>query len=238
MKKWIFILVLSVICVLNAAGQQVIPDIIEVCTANGFQGFPQTCYNWDEDEFLVVWEDERNEPSTGTDIWGQIVRSDGTLRGSNFGICRMPGDQYWPRCDYDPINHRYLVVFEDYRNGGQTWDWFGNWDIYGAQLNTDGRKIVVAGSEADSCFGISKNAAAAHYPSVAFNWRFGVYQVVWADYRNTTIDIYGQRVAGNGALLAKSGTPVLDGNFPIANHSDADEDTPDISYSHINNDFW
>ncbi len=238
MKKMVIVLAVCILVSMNASAQQVFPDIIKVCEAPNMQGWPQACYNPDEDEYLVVWEDYRfSEVNHAGDIFGQIVRADGTLRGSNFVVCGAPGDQYWPHCDYDTHNKRYLVVFEDYRNGGQEYDWMGNWDIYGVLLDIDGKKVPTLASEGDTCFAITRDPAAVHYPSVAYNWLFQAYLVVWADYRNSTTDIYGQRVSGHGVLLAKSADPLLGGNFPISNHEEVIEDVPDVSYSMRNNEW-
>ena len=81
-------------------------DIIEISTASGMQGWAQACYDYNSDEYLVVWEDYRG--GSGSDIYGQFVDGDGSLIGENFAICASEGDQYWPRLDFDPGNNRYL----------------------------------------------------------------------------------------------------------------------------------
>ncbi len=209
---------------------QVLDPIVEVCTGEGLQGWPQASYNPNRDEYLVVWEEYRNADTTGSDVWGQFVKGDGTLRGSSFPICQAVGDQYWPHVAFDKYAGRYLVVFEDFRNDTSgTWQWEGNWDVYAALLDMDGQHIPVATSEADSCFGISTNPAAAHYSVVSFNDRHQTFLAAWADYRHGQVDVYGQIVSSEGSLLGPPASPDPTTNFPIMT-GDANEDVPDVSY--------
>ncbi|MGQ9560233.1 MAG: FlgD immunoglobulin-like domain containing protein [Candidatus Oleimicrobiaceae bacterium] len=212
------------------ASAQVLDPIVEVSAAEGLQGWPQATYNPNCDEYLVVWEEYRHADTTGSDIWGQFVRGDGTLRGDNFPICQTVGDQFWPHVAFNKYAGCYLVVFEDYRNATSgTWQWIGNWDVYAALLDMDGRHIPVATSEADSCFAISTNPGAAHYTVVSFNDKQQTFLVAWADYRNGSMDIYGQIVSSEGSPLGPPTPPDPTINFPIIT-GDANDDVPDVSY--------
>jgi len=215
---------------------QVLDPVIEISAATMCQEFSQVAYNYNADEYCVVWEDHRTNASTGSDIYGQIVRGDGTLRGENFPICTDTTHQYWPHIDYDPNTDRYLVVFEDSRNGNGSW--MGNYDIYGALLDRDGRHIMTSTSEADTCFAITKDSSATHYPAVAFNHKSQTYLVVWADYRNSTTDIYGQRVSPDGELISPPAVPDVEENFPICDDGTKQQDVPDISYSHVTGEWF
>ena len=208
---------------------QVQDPLIQVSTAQGNQGWPSVCYNYFEDEYLVLWEDYRNSDATGSDIWGQIVKSDGTLKGGEFVVCNAPGDQYWPRAAYDHELGQYLVVFEDARNGSGDWNEF---DIYGVFLDKNGKKVWTNGAESDSCFGVCTQEAGQHYPAVAANnsnYHFiantvpydeDVPDVAYCDATNEWLvvfawqgeddtflpRIYGQRVNRFGQLLKQDGT--------------------------------
>jgi len=59
---------------------------IPICTAEKNQMFPRVA--WSGENFLVVWEDERD---TLSGIWGQLISNDGTLIGSNFPIGTLSG---------------------------------------------------------------------------------------------------------------------------------------------------
>ena len=125
MKKMLTVLFVLVSTALLA---QNFSSTFEISAAMKNQGYAQVAYNTNADEYLVVWEDNRN---SDTDIYGQFVQSNGTLKGKNFPICTVSGDQYWPRLDFDPINNRFLIVFEDWRNTS-------NGDIRGVFVNSDG----------------------------------------------------------------------------------------------------
>ncbi len=212
-------------------GAQVLDPVVNVCTADGMQGWPQVACNPVADEYLVVWEDYRNSATTGSDLWGQFVSADGTLRGDNFAICQVATDQFWPHLDYDPDLDRYLIVFEDYRNNQLG-------DIYGIFVGSDGSIIPVTNSEADGSFSICTNDGGIYAPSVAFNFRESVYLAVWEDHRNMTSDIYGQIVSAQGTLLGPPAPPDPTVNFAIENNIDFNEGVPDISYSSRTNEWF
>lgn len=53
--------------------------------------------------------------------------------------------------------------------------------------------------------------------------------MAWADYRNGTMDIYGQIVSSEGLPLGPPTPPDPTINFPIIT-GDANDDVPDVSY--------
>jgi hypothetical protein len=100
---------------------------------------PRTVYAAGNPEsFLVVWEDHRNQATTGADIYGQLVNAQGGLIKpgpygmpgmENFPVSNAPGDQTSP----DIVRGGFgwmLAVFEDNRNG--------EGDIYGQIIQADG----------------------------------------------------------------------------------------------------
>jgi hypothetical protein len=236
MKKGTILLCTLFLSVTGMAHAQIFDPVLNICNEPGFQGFAQVAYNSVENEYCVVWEDGRYYDSTRTDIYGQILKADGSKRGKNFAVCTDTMQQYWPHIDYDPVENRYLVVFSDNRNAS-TQQWYDNYDVYAALLDKDGNHIWTPGCDADSCFGVTKNPAAIHYPDVAFNHASRSYLVVWADYRDVSGNIFGQRVSADGVLLDPStGTriasvdPAL--NFPICQLNTNNQDVPVVSYSH------
>jgi hypothetical protein len=222
----------GLITVVSAQGHS---DIIQISVAMGDQAYAQVAYDPNHDEYLVVWEDERNDPNDD-DIYGQFVDGDGTLIGENFAVCNSAGDQWWPRLDFDPILNRYLVVFEDWRNGGE------NGDIRGVFIDSDGDFVDAPTSEADHTFGICTNSSNVYTCSVAFNYIEMVYLVVWGDFRNNSQssigdDVYGQIVAADGTLLPPPTPADPTANFMI----DADwyeSSVADVTYNHDTNEFF
>ena len=207
------------------------------------QGWIQCAYDLNNDEYLVVWEDYRVD--TQGDIYGQFVDGDGTLINSNFVICGTAGAQYWPRLDFEPETGRFLVVFEDYRVFGTTGSDFG--EVRGIFVQRNGTNVDFPDaptSEADHSFVIRGNLQSKIYaPSVAFNFTDFTYLVVWGDSRNNQnnpyigYDVYGQRISMFGELLSPPtpADPLV--NFPIFDNPDVYQSIPDVSYSHIINEW-
>lgn len=212
-------------------------DLIEISIADSMQGFAQVEYDPDLDEYLVVWEDQRNG-SHNTDIYGQFVKGDGTLKGNNFAICAAEGHQYWPRLAFAPKLDRYLVVFEDHRVPT-------NADIRGILVKSDGSFLDAPTSEADQTFGICTNDSMIYTCSVAYNYKMGIFLVVWGDYRNdqegnswTGADVFGQLVEADGTLLNPPQPPDPKVNFGIGTNPEYFESVADVTYNPITNEFF
>ncbi|MBN2414158.1 T9SS type A sorting domain-containing protein [candidate division KSB1 bacterium] len=224
---------LAVVMFLTTVYAKIIDPPTQISIAPMCQSYSQVAYNCIEDEYLVVWEEMRNFDSTQSDIWGQIVKGDGSLRGENFSVCSDSASQWWPHVDYDPVTNRYLVVFSDNRNA-ETDGWLDNYDVYGALLDKDGRHIPTSNSDPDTCFGIGKNTAAIHYPDVSYNYQTGNFLVVWTDYRNETSDIYGQIVNAEGNFLYVTDPAE---NFPVCVEESLDQDVPVVAYGNTINEW-
>lgn len=97
---------------------------------SGFDEYsPAVAYNYVNDVFLVVAQ-VRDTLHGGSDIYGQFVKSDGTMNGGRFPICLHSSGQYTPDVAFGK-NNEYLVVWEDYREG--------NADIWGPGLMPRGK---------------------------------------------------------------------------------------------------
>lgn len=169
------------------------------------------------DEYLVVWTDERNYYVTSFDIYGQRVANDGTLEGFNFPISVTAAGQRYPGLAYNSATNEYLVAWHD-----QDSPLTGK-DIY-AQL-------VFSSSELKGdYFAVSTAAGDQEHATVAHGTVADEYLVPWSDGRNVGTsdwDIYGQRIASGGVL---TGTEIIVSNeigaqqFPaVAYEGDLDE---------------
>jgi len=157
----------------------------KISDANNTQYYPGVAYDGENQKFLVVWGDTRDDSGN---IYGQFVNLDGTLSGNNFVISNADGYQFYPSMAFDNVNQRFLVVWQDYRSGT-------NYDIYGQMVNTDG-------SLYGSNFAISQETNYQSSPSVAYDSVNQRFLVVWQDYRSgTNYDIYGQMVNANRSLV-------------------------------------
>lgn len=176
--------------------------------ANASQASPALAANTTNQEFLVVWQDQRN--GSFRDIYGQRVRHDGSLVGTNFVVSNASNDQTDVVAAYNATQNQYLVVWQDCRNSATLTD------IYGQFVGHDGKLI-------GANFVVSKHPANSYEPSVAYNSGDDEFLVVWEDDRSATVgdfNIYGQRVSATGNLLGSE--------FPISiapnsqNHPEAD----------------
>ena len=111
---------------------------------------PSVVWNATEDEYLVIWTDT----SSGLDILGQRVGSDGQLIGDRLVTIAADGDQIGPIAAWNAITNEYLVVWSDFRSGGTE----HTSDIYGRRLDVDGLAI-------DSEFAIVQAEGCNHQPA-------------------------------------------------------------------------
>jgi hypothetical protein len=181
------------------------------------QGYPKVAYNSTDNEYLVVWEDERNSTTTDWDIYGQRVSVDGTLLGGNFPISTAVERQRDPAVAYNSTDNEYLVV------------WHDSGDPASDDLDTYGQRVSSAGTLVGDNFPISTAAGYQWHPAVAYNSAGNEYLVVWEDFRNFSLnyqDIYGQRVGADGTLAG--------GNFPISSVAEIQVE-PSLTYNSANN---
>ncbi|MBC7250155.1 MAG: PKD domain-containing protein [Anaerolineae bacterium] len=79
---------------------------------------PRVEYNGKDDEYLVVWQDDRNG---NWDIYGQRVSAGGELLGNNFAISSLAGDETRPSLAWDGNSERYLVGWQGWGLGQRVW---------------------------------------------------------------------------------------------------------------------
>ncbi len=149
------------------------------------QNVPAVAYSSRHDQYLVVWQDMRNEPDVHTDpnyydIYGQIMRGNGTAKSSNFAITVAEGNQRLVNVASRRWSHEYLVVWEDHRGADA--------DIYAQRVSNCGtllgEEIIISNTPGDQLA-----------PAVAYNDETDEYLIVWEDYRDQStngIDLYGR----------------------------------------------
>jgi hypothetical protein len=145
---------------------------------------------FDGSNYMVVWEDTPYGAS-GSAIWGIRVNSStgnilpSDLPGISLGVNAYA--QHQPAIAFDGTN--YLVAWQDNRATA---------NIYALRVSpTDGHALAADGSGVP----LSANRFARSSPAIAFGG--SNYLVAWTDDRNdpTYGDIYGARVATNGAAI-------------------------------------
>ena len=166
---------------------------IPISTAANHQEYPFIAF--DSTNYLVVWKDYRSDASG--DIYGARVSTSGTvLDTAGIPISTAPDEQEWPSIAFDGI--KYLVVWDDYRNGS-------DWHVYGARVTTSGTVLDTAGIPIST--GVNGQGIGEGIPSIAFDGTN--YLVVWIDNRSgSDFDIYGARIDTSGTVLDTTGIPI------------------------------
>jgi len=133
-------------------------------------------------KFFVAWEHYAvNHPldASTMDIKGRTVTTTGGT-GSVIDICSANNCQADPNVQFDSVNNRFCVVWEDARNG------LTNYNIYGRLYDTNGNPV---GSEKT----ISSAANSQCEPWVAYDPIHQNYMIVWEDGEtpdNGPFDVY------------------------------------------------
>jgi len=169
------------------------PTAIPVCTEDVPQYWNRVTYNGSE--FLVVWEDYRNEQA---DIYGARVDSDGNVLDTDgVPIANSP----WPEWGPDASSTGTDCLITWFQEG-----YYGN-SIKGNIINQDMELMYPLQ------FNISTSNYSQEYLSVT---RCNdEYMVVWEDTRGNSWDVYGTRVSQSGDVMDPTGIPIAvkdDGN--------------------------
>lgn len=174
----------------------------------GTQTYPRVAS--DGSGWLVVWQDIR---STSPDIYGCKVSAE-AVPSKTYGISTRQDNEETPDVTWN--GSYFLVVWRDYR-GIATVDT----DIYGCRVAKNG--IRLAGDIIISCnsTGLAGTPGTQRSPRVC---AMGTsYVVVWEDCRNgANSDVYGARIASNGAVVDKGGL--------LISAAEGDQELPSVSY--------
>jgi hypothetical protein len=182
---------------------------IPICEQPDTQSKPSVAS--DGTDFLVAWVDARNRSTTGADIYATRVSGDpldigaaAVLDGST-GL-RLSDDTAYENSPAVAAGAgRYLVAWEDYRNGASY-----RLDLYGNFVEAIDGTVSHPPSApmSDGGFAIIYQSDAQYRPSVAFDGtRF---LVAWEDERDKAtsgFDIYATRISTSGSNL--------DGYLPV-----------------------
>jgi len=191
---------------LNSSSGSLIGSAFQISTSTG-QEYPAVTYNPHDDEFLVVWHDNR---TNFWDVYGQRVSVNGTLSGGEITIYTGTDHQYYPDVAYNVPQQKYLVV-------------------WGSPTGTYGQFIARNGSLSGGSFAISTTGNET-VPAIAC--RGNECLVVWtyAPASNGE-EIYGRRVYIPDGTLLGSEFMINVGNTGEAQFS------PDIEYNRIQDEY-
>ncbi len=154
---------------------------ITISSASADQMLPQLAYNEAEDEFLVVWQDER----TDRDIYGQRVGASGALVEGNFAIAEL-GTYYRgsPQVAFQSHAVDFMV----------TWQM----NVPGEDVNVYRRRVRTDGSMPEAEILSSGLGSMEMHPTIAAGGDLS-YLIAWQDSRDVSQgeNIYGEIVRLN-----------------------------------------
>lgn len=140
------------------------------------------------ERFLIVWSDDRDNATSDSDIWGQMVNSNGSLYGKNFAITREFQAQLLPVVANNSTDNNFFVLWADRRSGPAG-------DIYGRIVNNNGTLNPVVDTI------ISNVSEDQMFPTLTYNPKNNNYLALWSDKRNDPpdlYDIYAQIIKADG----------------------------------------
>ena len=160
---------------------------------------------------LVAWEEQS---ATSKSIQGQMVDLvNFASYGTQINISSGTGDRSAPVASFDNVNQRFLVVWEDARNGSAN---ISNMDIYGQFIDPQGNL-----SGGNTIISVASGNQLA--PSVVFGGPlFRQFLVVWKDGRSGgNADIYGQLLEWSSlpqlVVADDKGNPIYTGALDFGN---------------------
>lgn len=158
----------------RANGNPIDSDIQIGCC--GYEDNPDVAYSPLRNRYLVVYG--------GPSMSGQRISANGLLVGSRISVSSEAGNE--PAVAYNTINNLFQVVW-------QTGYLHSDSDINAQRVRPNGGLI-------GSNFAIADSPGNQVEPDIAFNPERKEFFVVWADNRNTTVDVYGRRTSAYGVL--------------------------------------
>ena len=163
------------------------------------QADPAVAYNLDDDEYLVVWTDDRG---SGTGVQGQIFSAGGVPRGENFQIFDAADEQSNPYVAYNSTDGNYMVIWRDKRGGL-------DYDVYGQVVGATG---TLPGTD----FPINTDAGDQKASDVLYDPNANHYLVVWVDAGDNRVE--GQLLDHAGGLVGTSPFTITGagGDYPKA----------------------
>ncbi len=199
-----------------------------------------TCTNVPATEVDGVCDSDDNVTAAGTaeydpaskEIFGLFVKNINLDYVNSMRVSSSDAGAYLPSVEFDPISKRFLVAWEDTRDGSNT-------KVYG-QLIASGSglynsNLILSYQDTDGDGQQDSNVAGSKQtkPYISYDSVNQRYFVIWQDGRNGSVslenlDVYGQYVDAEGSLRGS--------NYSIST-TPANQYGPVIAYNSQNNQF-
>jgi hypothetical protein len=182
---------------------------------------PSVAYDPVRDRYLVVWVRDAFGDGSDWDVVGRFVPWDGPVWGGQnptpdpFWIDYTSGNQWYPRVAYGGTDEEFMVAW---------WNEAGT----GVAASVYAQRVDASGGLSGSRITVSSGAIEDRTePDIAYNQARNEYIISYQRVVAGDPDIYGVRLAGNGAILGG-------GDFGIAAWPDP-ESKPRIAASRVSN---
>jgi hypothetical protein len=166
---------------------------VALCTAIGTQEFPTIAADG-AGGAVITWWDGR---SGDYDIYAQGVSAGGTPQWTADGValCTVPGIQEYPTIASDGAGGA-IVTWQDFRGGAVP-------HIYSQRVSASGTPAWTADGVA-----VCSAALGQYLPTLVADGAGGAI-IVWTDKRNTSFDIFTQRISSTGIpMWTSDGMPL------------------------------
>lgn len=105
----------------GVAQSTTVGPVLELATPLASQRAPTVSWDAQEQVYVIVWEDRRNDGSTGVDLYVARIDPDGTLRDTNGHSLLDPsasaGNETQPSIVYNPQTFAHMVAWTEARDG-------------------------------------------------------------------------------------------------------------------------
>ncbi len=165
-------------------------------------------------------------------IYGLFEKNLKVTYTNSLGISISTADTYYPSVAFDPITKRFLVAWEDLRDGSNT-KIYGQLVYSGSGLYNQNFLITYQDTDGNGAQDTNVADSKQTKPFISYDSVNQRYFVIWQDGRNGSVslenlDIYGQYVDAEGSLR---GT-----NYSIST-AQANQYNPTIAYNSQDNQF-
>jgi hypothetical protein len=164
-------------------------------------------------QFLVAWEDSRDDIDTGWDVYGRRLTDDANPLDAEFLVNDADGDQMMAAIAASESPDAYFVAWDTSPFGA------GSYEINGQRVSPGGLLLWYP-------FAISAQPGEQSAPDAAFDADNDQYLAVWQDLRDGHWAIYGQRIGVDGLPLEAPWAIEADGHDntdPVVEYSSEED---------------